>query len=53
VILFTLAGVAVYKLFHVDAAFPIGVFLGLLVAPLVPVGGTACGVPPPAEEPDE
>jgi len=53
VILFTLAGVAVYKFLHVEAAFPIGVFLGLLIAPLVPVGGAACGVPPAAKEPEE
>jgi hypothetical protein len=52
VVLFVLAGLAVTKFLDVQAAFPVGLVLGLLVAPLVPVkGGGSCSIspPPPAE----
>jgi len=45
VILFTLAGFAVSKFFGAKSAVPIAMFLGLILAPLVPVK-TACSIPP-------
>ena len=44
-ILFTLVGFAISKFFGVKSAVPMAMFLGLILAPLVPAK-TACSIPP-------
>ena len=50
-VLFTLAGFAVSRIFAVESALALGLIVGLVVAPLVPAKG-ACGIPPRKSEPD-
>ena len=54
-ILFAAVGFALYHFAGWETALPIAVLLGLIVAPLVPVGNAACGIkaPPAQAEPDE
>jgi len=49
VILFTLAGLAARHWLGIEAAFPVGIILGFLVANLVPAN-TSCSLPPRAED---